>query len=123
MAHSQKHWLPFPCKTGDQQVITAISINKQSYAATQERHQLPENKLSPYCDAYTPTRHFIVRGFFFPSVFQFKDFISHICNEITSSNIELFGTGREYIIIEDRFEIFGQNISNVSFANRLIIHL
>ena len=53
-------------------------------------------------------------GFFFPPFFQSKDFISHISDEITSSNIELFGTGAEYIIIGDRFEIFGQNISKMS---------
>lgn len=63
-------------------------------------------------------------GLFFLSILsEPKDFIHHICNEINFSNIELFGTGAEYIIIGGRFEIFGQNISNVSFANRLIIHL
>ena len=72
---------------------------------------------SPYCDAYTPSRYFNV------SFSIRKIFISHTSDEITSSNIELFGTGAEYIIIGDRCEIFGQNISNVSFANRLIIHL
>lgn len=60
---------------------------------------------------------------FFRPLLQSKDFLSHICDKITSSDIELFGTGVEYIIIGDRFKTFGQNISNVSFANRLIIHL
>lgn len=48
---------------------------------------------------------------FFFFLLQFKDFISHTCDEITSSNIELFGTGVEYIIIGDRCDIFGQTLA------------
>lgn len=76
-------------------LVLFISINKQSYATTQERHQLQENKLSPYFDAYTPARYY--------NAFPLYRFISHICNGITFSNIDLFGTGVEYIIIGDRF--------------------
>lgn len=82
-------------------LVFFISINKQSYATTQETHQLQENKLSPYFDAYTPARYYNVKIIFL--LFHSTGFISHICNEITFSNIDLFGTGIEYIIIGDRF--------------------
>lgn len=55
MTCSLEHWLPFPCLI-DQQVRSAISINKQKYATTQAKHQLQSNYPGLYCGACAPSQ-------------------------------------------------------------------